>query len=196
MVVVAIIAILMLVAVPSFRWIYNVGRLTTPANELVATLQTARMESIRRNTRTVVCRSDNPDAGATAACTAGGGAWGGWIAFVDNGDNGAGVINAANARNGVRDAGETLLRATTSAAPIEVRGSAAVGAEANTVVFRSDGLARATSTGNPMSAIFSVCIPDAAIGENSREVRLVAGSRISVSRFATAGVCAVPPNTR
>ncbi len=196
MVVVAIISILMLVAVPSFRWIYNVGRLTTPANELVASLQLARMEAIKRNTRTVVCRSDNPEAGAAAVCSAAAGAWGGWIAFVDDGDNGTGTVVVANARNGARNAGETLLRATTATAPIQVRGSTALTTESNTMVFRSDGLARATSTGNPMSAIFSVCIPDASIGENSREVRVAAGSRISVSRFSTGGTCNAPPDTR
>lgn len=193
MVVVAIVAILMLIAVPSFRWMYNVGRLTSPANELVATMQLARMESIRRNARTVVCRSDNSDS-ATPSCNTTAGAWNGWIAFVDNGDNGTGTIVVANARNGARDAGETLLRANTIAAPLQVRPSPALVGQSNRVMFRSDGLVR-TAAGDTLSAAtISICIPDAGIGQNIREVRLVAGGRLSVTRVNGNGLCVTPPD--
>lgn len=193
---ISIAAVLMMLAVGSFRWLLNSNRLTSPANEMVASLQVARMESIRRNTRTVVCRSNNPDAGAAAACSTATGTWPGWIAFVDNGDNGTGTIVAANARNGVRDAGETLLRATTVNTPLEVRVSPALSTESNRVTFRSDGLARAAASGNPLSAMVSLCLPVAQPAENIREVRLVAGGRISVSRFGDNSQCRTPPDTR
>lgn len=193
---ISIAAILMVLAVGSFRWLVNTNRLTSPANEMVASLQVARMESIRRNVRTVVCRSNNPDAGAAAACSTATGTWPGWIAFVDNGDNGTGAIVAANARNGVRDAGETLLRATTVNAPLEVRVSANLTTENNSIAFRSDGLARARTSGNPLSGIVSVCLPTAQPALNIREVALVAGGRISVSRFGDNSQCRTPPNTR
>lgn len=181
MVVVAIVAILMLVAVPSFRWMYNVGRLTSPANELVATMQLARMESIRRNARTVVCRSENADT-ATPSCNGTAGPWAGWIAFVD-----------AN-RDGALNAGETLLRANTITAPLEVRPSKALADQSNRVMFRSDGLSRTTAGDTLSAATISICIPDPGIGQNIREVRLVAGGRLSVTRVNGAGLCVVPPN--
>jgi type IV fimbrial biogenesis protein FimT len=186
MIVVAIVGILMLVAVSSFRWIYNVNRLTAPANELIATLQVARSESIRRNARTVVCRSDAPNA-TSPVCTAGTGPWQGWIAFVDNGAG-------ANARDGQHQATETMLRSSIVATPVQIRPSAVIGTESNRIVFRSDGLARASSNDVIMTGTVSICIPDASIGQNAREVRLAAGSRLSVTRVTQGATCTAPPD--
>lgn len=55
MVTVAVAAILMAIATPSFTSIINSNRLTSAANEMVATLQTARMEAVRLNTTVKVC---------------------------------------------------------------------------------------------------------------------------------------------
>lgn len=55
MVTLGVIAILMVIAVPSFNSMINSNRLTTAANELVAGLNTARMEAIKRNAYTQFC---------------------------------------------------------------------------------------------------------------------------------------------
>ena len=192
----SIAAILMVIAIPSFQWLLNSSRLTAPANEMVASMQVARMEAIRRNSRAVLCRSDNADAGAAATCSAAGGTWPGWIVFVDNGDNGTGTIVVANNRNGQRDAGETLLRSGVVNAPLEMRVSPAISAQLNRVVFRSEGFARPAPAAAALEGIVSVCLPTAQPAENIREVRLVAGSRVSISRFDGGALCAVPPDTR
>jgi len=189
-------AMLKLNAVQCFQWLLNTNRLTAPANEMVASLQVARIESIRRNSRVVVCRSNNPGAGGAAACTSSTASWPGWIVFVDNGDNGTGTIVAANARNGQRDAGETLIRTGTVVAPLQMLASTSVTNQNSSVIFRSEGLARATAAGPALSGMISVCLPTRQPVMNVREVRVVAGSRVSVSRIDDGGLCRAPPNTR
>ena len=75
-------AVLVALALPSFQSTINSSRVSGPANEIVSTLQLARIEAFRRGERTVVCRSENADT-STPSCTTGAGNWGGWLAFVD-----------------------------------------------------------------------------------------------------------------
>lgn len=55
MVTVAVAAILMVIAVPSFRNIINTNRLNTTANAMVGALSTARMEAVKRNGSVQFC---------------------------------------------------------------------------------------------------------------------------------------------
>ena len=121
MVTLAVVAIVLAFAIPGFQSVINDNRLSSASNELIANLQTARMEAIRRGRRVVVCASANPNAGAGATCATAG--VHGWITFVDedtDGDFGA---------------GDKLLRNASFDAMVEITG--------NTVFdFRADGLAR------------------------------------------------------
>ncbi|MGB3391919.1 MAG: GspH/FimT family pseudopilin [Stenotrophomonas sp.] len=57
MVTVAVLAILMAIAVPSFSALINRDRLTSQANEMVAMVQYARSEAVRLNGRVTLCPS-------------------------------------------------------------------------------------------------------------------------------------------
>jgi type IV fimbrial biogenesis protein FimT len=57
MITVAVAAILLVIAVPSFNNIINSNRLTTAANAMVNSLNTARMEAIKLNATTQWCSS-------------------------------------------------------------------------------------------------------------------------------------------
>jgi type IV fimbrial biogenesis protein FimT len=93
MVVVAIVAILLSLGVPSFRYITNAYRMSAEVNGLLGDLQYARAEAIREGQPVTACVSNNG-----TACT-GGGNWArGWIVFSD--PNG----------NQTVDAGEAVLR--------------------------------------------------------------------------------------
>ena len=76
MVTLAVAAILLTLAIPSFTSVINGNRLTTTANELVGSLQLARTEAIRRNARVQVCRSSD------GTSCAGAGRWERWITLV------------------------------------------------------------------------------------------------------------------
>ncbi|MCD9086513.1 GspH/FimT family pseudopilin [Stenotrophomonas sp. SY1] len=73
MVTIAVLAIIAAIAVPSMQGIIKSNRLSAASTELVAALQLARAEAVRRNARVTVCASDDG-----LACTATD-AWTRWI---------------------------------------------------------------------------------------------------------------------
>ncbi len=180
MVVVIILGIVFAIAFPSFQFVTNSGRVSNPANELLATLQLARMEAIRRGQRTVVCRSENSQDPAPV-CTTTAGNWGGWLAFVDL--NGNGTFEATDVR----------LRVNSINPPTIVIASPAVSAGSSRVVFRPDGLAR-TAAGGLLAAQIRVCVATTLPNDNARDVAISGGSRTAVLRFNAAGACPAPAN--
>ena len=178
LVVVIILGIVFAVGFPSFQFVTNSGRVSNPANELLATLQLARMESIRRGQRTVVCRSQNPLV-AAPTCTTTAGNWGGWLAFVDTNSN------------GTFDGTDIRLRAHNVNPPTVVVASAAVSGASSRVIFRPDGLAR-TAAGGLLGARIRVCVATTMPSDNARDVVITAGSRTAVLRVNAAGACAAP----
>jgi type IV fimbrial biogenesis protein FimT len=93
MMTVAIGAIVLVLAVPSFRYVTNANRIAAEINGLLGDLQFARSEAIKEGRTVTVCVSSNG-----TGCT-GGTAWqNGWIVFSD-------PVNF-----GVVDAGETVFR--------------------------------------------------------------------------------------
>src|SRR5215469_2877214 len=93
LVVMAIVAILLGLGVPSFRYITNAYRMSAEVNGLLGDLQFARAEAIREGQTVTVCASTNG-----TACTGGGNWASGWIVFSDPNSN------------QTVDAGEVVLR--------------------------------------------------------------------------------------
>jgi len=95
MIAVAIIAILMAIAVPSFQDFIRNNRISSEYNQMIATLQAARGEAIKRGTTITVCASTD---GASCAGTS----WEtGSIAFADIDEDAsvdAGVDDVFNVR--------------------------------------------------------------------------------------------------
>lgn len=111
----AVLAIIATMAMPSLMGLVNSNRLAAQSNELVASLQTARMEAIRRNASVNFCRSEN----GTACSDLTTGSWSGWL-----------VVLASD--------GE-ILRAGTTKPPLQISSAD------STLSFRPDGLARDSS---------------------------------------------------
>lgn len=180
MVTIAVLAILLTIGVPSFNSVIASNRLSAGANEFVASLQLARMEAMRRNTRVVVCRS------ADQATCATGTTWTGWITFVDSN------------RDGTPGATE-VLRVSSLPAPVEGRVSADIASDR--IFFRPDGRAYKAASASAMTeqlqtAAIGFCIASRSPRENERIVSMVAGSRISTRRAGTgAGTCGTPSPT-
>ncbi|WP_232207664.1 GspH/FimT family pseudopilin [Pseudoxanthomonas sp. J35] len=158
---IAVLAILLTLAVPSFTSVINSNRLTAQANELVADLQFARSEAVRRNQRVTVCPSVD-----SAACS-GAADWSNRI------------ITAPIAGGGVE-----VIRVSTAKAPLQL------GGDATSIVFRPDGMAR-DAGGLLQDATITVCLPTTKPAENLREVALAAGGRVSTSKreYDTPGAC-------
>lgn len=118
MITLAIAAILVGLAAPSFNDLIKDSRLTTQINSLTASLNFARSEAIKRAITVTVCKSDDGE-----EC---GGNWNqGWIVFEDiNGD-------------GAVDADDTIIRVNS----VLTSGNTLVFPEKNRVTYQPDGFA-------------------------------------------------------
>lgn len=177
MVTIIILAVIVAIAFPNYTMLMNSNRLSAASNDIVADLQLARSEAIRRNTRTIVCASaDN------ATCAGGAGAWTGWITYVDSDGN-----NAPSAAEIVR-VGSVKL-------PVVLQASAAITGNGNSVVIRADGLAHAKD-GGLLKAMLSTCMTTKKPAENTRELSIIAGSRLATKAIDNDGTCPTPANER
>lgn len=176
LVVIIIIAVVSAIAFPNFQIMTTNNRLASGANEVLAGLQSARMEALRRNTRVVVCPSTDG-----TACS--GTDWSRHIAFVDTNRDGA-VTGA-----------EVVVRDTIVKAPAVVGVSAAISGAtpAHRITFRPDGLARPGNDRNILAATLQVCVATTRPPNNARLVRL-SGARVSVDAPAANAACAAPAN--
>lgn len=177
MMAVAVAAVLLALAGPSFQQALNGSRLSSAASELTAAVQLARSEAIRNNRRVTLCRSTDG-----SACNTTSSDWTGWIMFVDSNID------------GVRNAAEPLLKAGSIDTPVRVLASAAVTALGERITFRGDGTARAADGQTLLVGTLAVCVPSAMPPENVREVSIASGSRTTVRRRNGAGVCNTPNN--
>lgn len=87
MVTLAVLAIAVTIAVPSYQTLINTNRMAGGINDFVGSLHYARSEAIKRGLRVTVCKSagqapDEPRCATSGAWTQG------WIVFVDNNNNG------------------------------------------------------------------------------------------------------------
>ncbi|MEE7548711.1 prepilin-type N-terminal cleavage/methylation domain-containing protein [Xanthomonas sp. Kuri4-1] len=166
MVAVAVLAITLALAIPSFTSVVNGNRLLAQSNELVASLQLARSEAIRRNAKVVLCPSDDG-----SSCRSGSAVWTRWIVQVA----GTGEVLRVNA---IRDV-------------LQVRASATVTANGGKLAFYPDGLARDASYGL-LAASVAVCLPTARPDQNQRRVTVASGSRVATLSENTNAACATP----
>lgn len=165
---VAVLAIALGIAVPSFQGITNRNRLTSVANELVAAVQLARMEALRRNERVVVCPTTDG-----SACGGGN-----WMRIV--------VREAAAG-------GEVVREFRFNGQGLAIVGSGNVTTN-NQVSFNATGLARIGS-GTATSGMLRVCSTALPAAENARDIQ-VAVSRVSiVVGSGTANCSGVPGNS-
>ena len=159
MVALAVLAILVTTAVPSFRNSIVSSRLDSVASDVVNAISFARSESIKRNSTIQLCRVSSATA---TTCAGAAGEWQFWAILSGSTVLRRGVIN-------------------TYGGDLEVTSDL----NADTVSFGGDGLAR--SAGNIISeSQVSIC---AASGpsDSTREVDFGAASRISVNKVA--GAC-------
>lgn len=173
MVTLAVLAILAALAAPSFSNLINSNRLIGAANDVVAGLQLARLEAVRRGQSVVVCPSTD---GSSCA----GSDWSRMIVFSDR--NGNRQVDAP-ADVVIRDivlAGSGLV----------IKASPNVTAQ-NWIRFSPDGFAW---VGNQRQGGLGVCSSKLPPERNTRDVH-VAVSRVSVSERAGTSDCAAPANS-
>jgi type IV fimbrial biogenesis protein FimT len=95
MIVLSLAAVILALGAPNFREFSRNNRLTTGANDLLASIQLTRTEAILRQLPVSLCASADP---RSPGAVCGGGDFGGWIVFADTDGDCA------------RDPGEPLIR--------------------------------------------------------------------------------------
>lgn len=174
MITLAVAGILIAAAAPSFTAVINSNRLATLSNDMIASLQTARMESLRRGVPVIVCRSENGSSCSTGA------QWGGWIVFAD-----------ANRDNAPATA--EILRYEKVREPLQLWSSPAVSGNSSRIKFRPDGFAYDNANAL-LAANMAACIPQRQSDGNARDIGVTAGSRFEVDKRNGNGSCAAPAN--
>jgi type IV fimbrial biogenesis protein FimT len=84
---IAVAAIVLSMAVPSFSTMIKNNKVVTESNQLITDINYARSEAITRGVRVIMCRSANPTS-ATPACGGTSNTWsGGWLIFASGDTN-------------------------------------------------------------------------------------------------------------
>jgi type IV fimbrial biogenesis protein FimT len=177
MMTIAIAAILLAVAAPSFQQAINANRLGSAANELASAINLARAEAVRQNRRAVLCRSADG-----SACDGTSSLWRGWIVFVDTD------------ADGVRDAGEPVIISGTFIEQLAVNSSANIAGVNERISFRADGTARGADNVTLLTGTLAVCLATSLPAENVRDLSLAFGSRTAVRRRNGGAACGTPPD--
>lgn len=168
MVTLAVLAVVIAVAAPSFTLVHNSSRLSAAANELVGSLQIARMDAIRLNGRVSLCPSNDGQNCTNSSV------WTQWITKADTD----------------RDGTDEVLRVAAVKAPIQVQASSNA---AGKIEFRPDGLAR-KADGTLLKVSFGVCMQTDKPADNQRTIAMVSGSRISTKAENKGAKCLAPGN--
>lgn len=89
MVTIAVLAILLSIAIPSFTGAIARNAVAGHVNSFLADARFARTEAIKRGANVTMCRSDNPEAAVPTCSTAAATDWSaGWLIFEDVNNNG------------------------------------------------------------------------------------------------------------
>lgn len=156
-----VVAILAVIAAPSFNSAILSNKLAAFANDFVASAQLARSEAIKRNKPVRICRSGD---GASCATT---GTWQqGWIVFNDPNNN------------GVVDSGETVIQIQQAISP-DYHFTSAVGTY--NLAFQPVGAGSDTAT-------LSLCRATPSAGNQERTIKLDVTGRTAVTTART-GIC-------
>lgn len=170
---IALLAVLMALAVPSFRAQIAGSQLTSGSEALMGSLMQARAQAIRLGRRVTVCRSANLQQCDTDTSRG----WeAGWLTFID-------TDRTSASKEAELSATDTLLtRSEPLPASLRVRGNGAV---SHYISFAASGEARTLSGGSNPLGTLQVCSTSAALPDARRAIDLVlsAGGRV-VSRPA------------
>jgi type IV fimbrial biogenesis protein FimT len=156
LIVMAVAAISVSIAVPSFRTLYQNNRAASQANKFLSAVYMARSESVKRGVRVTLCPRSLPRTNPES-CTGTVDWKTGWLLFTDE----AGVVGAF-------DGADTLLQIWD-----EVRGNPSFNATASNLQFQSSGY-----TASAVS--YTLTMPDC-VGDQIRIIDVSMTGRAAVS---------------
>jgi type IV fimbrial biogenesis protein FimT len=166
MVTIAVAAVLLSVAIPSFRDLLARNELITVANAWVGALSTARAEAVKRNQSVALCGEDDlPTSGIGSGCSA---APAGEVRYLPRDGGAVEALHAALA-----DSVEQ---------PLEIAVSTTVRFRGDGIGYRGDNMTTPYSTASTAGGdppVVVLCTP-VLTTDNARRVELIAGSTVQV----------------
>jgi type IV fimbrial biogenesis protein FimT len=132
-----ILGVLLSMGIPNMRDFLRNSRMTGYANDLLADINLARTESVKRRALVTICASANPTATNPTCAANDGTSFTGWVVFVDDANPNAASANDGNA---AINTGETILRRH------DVIGGATARSDAGFISFANTGFARNVGT--------------------------------------------------
>lgn len=170
---IAVLAILLAIASPSFETLINQNRLGAASNQVIATLQTARVEAIRQNRKVMIC--DSADGAQCRCCER---RWGGLLLAQPEGEQSS-----------------RSLAFTQFKAPVEFIPASDFNSRywKDRIAYRADG----RPANGPWPSLSSpitlrVCIPTTRPANNIRDVVLHPSGRVDVRDANGGGACPFP----
>jgi type IV fimbrial biogenesis protein FimT len=178
MVTIALLAIIMSLAVPSFQQTIASTKLTSTSTDLYSSLLQARADAISQGERMTVCKSSDGSSCIVGTTTT----WSvGWITFVDS----------TRTVNPTVDAGETVTYIVQATDPaITVSGD---GSLVNYVSFSADGKSKQIS-GGFQSGTIRICSSSSALSDDrrARDLGINIAGRITISKPTGVGAVCTP----
>jgi type IV fimbrial biogenesis protein FimT len=154
MVTIAVAAVLLAIAVPSFRSIILSNRLTTAANNIVDSIHEARLDAIKRNVPVQFCsNSASKNTGDTLGTKCG--------------TSGGAVIVAVG---------------STVAAPISIDAPLKLNGDITPVRFSPNGMGYAPGTTTPVNTTIADICASGLSSDNHRIIKLVTGSIVTTTK--------------
>ncbi len=153
MTMVALIGVLVVVGLPSFKYLTEPAQVVSAARELHSALHVARSEAIRWNTVACVCPSANVST-ATPSCSGNGNWETGWIAFIETGANCA--FGGADRLVKSWDGSDYAWDGSTDSGGITIRNNHVSITSPNFIRFSSRGRALQVG-GGAQRGMFTVC---------------------------------------
>jgi len=176
MVTVAVLAIVMAVAVPSFTNLINSNRLTAQANEVLAGLILARTEAIKRNESMVFCHTTDGE-NCSVPPVAG---WQGWLV--------RGTVDPTVIATGI-----TLTQQLTMLSSSNVT-NAVIANIGHSLRFNPQGLVRSGNANNPLNGILRICLANVSVQPNIRDIEVRSGGQTRVVSVSEGQNCPAPAN--
>lgn len=177
MVTIAILAILMTVAIPSFSRLIASNRLSAATNELYGSMVQAKSDAIRQGNRVTICPSSDGSSCATGSTPT----WSaGWVSFTDS---------TRTAATPSVDSGEAILQHSQA-----VPDSIVILGNSSFVSFRSDGGA-VGMFGDFLVGKIRVCSTSSSLDNNSRarDIEISRPSRLKITTpTGVAATCPAP----
>ena len=176
---VGLLALILGLGVPSFLEFSRNNRTTGIANDLLADLNLARSEAVKRRVPVTVCASANPLATTPTCSATNATSFSGWVVFIDDANAAAASSDDGDA---TIDTGETVIRQRAT-----IPTGMTARSDAGFVTYTDSGFPKSVGTSPSVASATRVVLCDSR-GNTASTAGNSAGRAVTISATGRAGV--------